>query len=80
MGEQTMFSLKKGNENINNEINSLKKLLVQKEEEIEELSNELEKLKLENNNLNLNIIDLSQQLETLKEIEKKYFRNKKIKR
>ena len=62
MGEQTMFSLKIGNENKSNEILTLKKYLTQKDEEIEQLANELEKLKIENNNLNLQNIDLSQQI------------------
>ena len=48
------LKLKNGNENKDNEINNLKRLLIEKEDEIEALAGELEKLKEEYNNINLN--------------------------
>ena len=72
LGEQAVFTLKSGNENRDNEINSLKKMLIEKDEEIESLTNELEKLKAEFNNLGISYNDAANQLENLAELEQKY--------
>ena len=70
--EESLFNLKNGNENKNNEITQLKYLLKQKEEEIEEMGLEFEKIKNEFNTLNLNYIEVNQQIDYFKDIEKKY--------
>ena len=53
-------------------LRKLKKMLIEKEEEIEALGNELERLKVEYNNLSINYTEAAQQLESLAEIEQKY--------
>ena len=72
IGEQTLFNLKSGNENKDNEINSLKKLLIEKDEENESITNELERLKNEFNNLSLSYNEAATQLETYAQLENKY--------
>ena len=70
--EQVYLDLKSGNESKDKDIINLKRLLAQKEDEIEALAGELEKLKEGYSNLNLNYSEAAGQLESLTEIEQKY--------
>ena len=64
--------LKTEKETKDNEINNLKRLLIEKEEEMEALLGELEKLKEGYHNLNKNFSETAGQLESLETLEKKY--------
>ena len=70
--EQICLKLKSDKENKDNEINNLKRLLIEKEDEMEALLSELEKLKEGYHNLNLNFTETAGQLESLTTLEKKY--------
>jgi chromosome segregation ATPase len=70
--EQICLRLKTEKETKDNEINNLKRLLIEKEDEGEALSKELEKLKEGYNNLNMNFSEAAGQLEALSSLEKKY--------
>ena len=72
--EQYYLNLKSGSEIKDKDISNLKRLLAEKEEEIEALACELEKLKEEYNNLNTNYSEAASQLECLTDIEQKYNR------
>ena len=72
LGDENIYNLKAGNENKDNEINSLKILLSKKDEENEALANELEKLKIEYNNLSANYTEAAQHIESLADLEQKY--------
>ena len=77
LGNQTIYNFKSGNENKNNEISSLKKLLSQKDEEIDELNNEIERnfdllgenrqLKKENEQNKIMIIKNTKNIKLLKQ-------------
>ena len=68
--DQNYLKLKSGNETKDNEINNLKRLLIEKEDEGEALAKELEKLKQGYNNLNMNFSEAAGQLEALSSLEK----------
>ena len=72
--EQYYLNLKSGSEIKDKDISNLKRLLAEKEEEIEALACELEKLKEEYNSLNTNYSEAASQLECLTDIEQKYNR------
>ena len=70
--DQIFLKLKTGNENKDNEINNLKRLLIEKEDEIETLANELEKLKKGYDNLNINFTEAAGRLESFSDLEQRY--------
>ena len=70
--EQIYLKLKTGNENKENEINNLKRLLIEKEDEMNSLLTELEKLKAGYNNLNMNFSETANKLENFSDLEQRY--------
>ena len=78
--EQIYLKLKSGNEDKDTEINNLKRLLIEKEDEVDTLANELDKLKDGYNTLNVNYSEAAGQIEVYSTIEQKYNSLLQIKR